>query len=272
MKHKDIHIVFGPGSRGTLRVSGVVPENSAEIVCMYDVLTYGPLLDIPPSAAEIQERKEWLSKMWPIDCYDEPDQNIVDRDTTIIQSLAGRETGRIFFWTGRRAGEILGTARLFTLLAGYGREIYIADFPNVAVSRWDGAIIYPDSLSMTAPEQVGEIARRFRRVGEEELPRWSDIWREALSDGAMLRILDEEGQISGVDISWFDRFLESRCTDEFQKAARIIGMVLTYDMWGDVGDGYLNWRLKALVESGRLQARGLLNQIRDYEVRLPALE
>jgi hypothetical protein len=36
-----------------------------------------------------------------------------------------------------------------------------------------------------------------------------------------------------------------------------------------VGDMFLNRRLKHLVASGRLEARGELKEIRDYEVRLP---
>ena len=271
MERKDIHIVFGAASGGTLRVSGELREGVAEIVCMNDVLTYGPLVDISSSAVEMHRRREWLSEVWSIDGSDA--MQVLDADAAIITSLAGRVSvaDRIYLWTGYDAGEILGTARLLSHLAERGAEIYMADYPNVAVTRWDGATIYPDSLAVTAPEQVGEILRRFRRVENEELPRWTAIWREALSDGAMLRILDGEGKISGVDVSYVDHLLEDRCTGEFQKAARVVGYVLCdlYDMRIVLGDSFLNWRLKHLVAAGRLRARGVLNYLRDYEVCLP---
>jgi hypothetical protein len=178
--------------------------------------------------------------LWPIDCYYRPGLNIVDSDLETIRSLAEGipAGGRRFFWTGYRAGEILGTARMLHHGVGRGAEIYMADFPNIPVKRHDGVTLYPDCLAMTAQEQVKEIACRFRRVQEDELPRWSDIWREALSDGAVLRILDGEGKISGVDISGFDQFLERRCAGDFQKAARVIGYTLCdlFDLGWPVGD------------------------------------
>lgn len=271
MQQKDIHIVFGLSSRGTLRASGEIREEGGEIICMQDVLAYGPLVDISSSAADVHRRKEWLSEVWFADRVHEV--KVVDEDAEIITSLAGRVSAadRIYLWTGYAAGEILGTARLLSHLPEREAEIYMADFPNEAVTRRDGSTMYPDSLAVTAPEQVGGILRRFRRVGEDELPRWKAIWREAMSEGAMLRILDREGKPAGVDVSYPDPLLTRRCTGEFQKAARIIGYTLCdlFDLGIVLGDAFLNWRMKHLVAEGRLRSRGVMSHIRDYEVCLP---
>ena len=68
----------------------------------------------------------------------------------------------------------------------------------------------------------------------------------------------------------FDRMLLERATERWQKAAMIIGRVMTSvgeDEWP--GDTHLAKRLQALVAAGKLESQGNLSRIGFSEVRLP---
>lgn len=73
-----------------------------------------------------------------------------------------------------------------------------------------------------------------------------------------------------VSDSDFDLRLLAHATKNWQKAARVIGLIL---MEGDdehwPGDEFLATRLKALVAAGKLESQGDLTKIRFSEVRLP---
>ena len=87
----------------------------------------------------------------------------------------------------------------------------------------------------------------------------------------MLWILDKNGQIVAKDETYFDSLLMSYCTNEFQAPARIIGQALghLFRTGHDfIGDGYLSWRLKQLVLMNKIEIRGKLEKMQDYEVKL----
>jgi hypothetical protein len=71
----------------------------------------------------------------------------------------------------------------------------------------------------------------------------------------------------------FDKMLLERATERWQKAARIIGQIMTEIGESDwPGDEYLAERLQALAASGALESQGDLSHIRLSEVRLPQKE
>lgn len=267
-RNKDTHIVFGRASKGTFDRSGVF--NGDRLVCLYDVMNIGPVCE-PGQPEKAEARKKWLAEIYDGSlCFDDsrPEANIVDQDLETIEKLA-RETGpddRLFLWTGFDPNEILGTARLLSHLLVKSENIFRADFPNVAVTTRLGKTVYPKALYVTDPSQVGEFRTRFIRLTDTKLAEWKNTWERFRTDDFVLRTLDREGKLTAQDEACFDGLLKSRCTDEFQHPARIVGHTLI-DTDSNTGEGYLYWRLKHLIGAGELEARGTLESPRTYEVR-----
>ena len=68
----------------------------------------------------------------------------------------------------------------------------------------------------------------------------------------------------------FDEMLLALATTRWQKAARVIGQIMTAvseDDWP--GDAFLSKRVQALVTAGKLESQGDLSRIRYSEIRLP---
>lgn len=264
MKQKDIHVVFGRSAKGTFIASQEFDLNEIQLICLEDNLNIGPICDLY-SSEDIVKRKEWESKLFG----DTPDLNPIEGDIEAIKSIveSPRKMGNIFLWTGCYANEIINTARLLYHLSQHEKSVFIVDFANVAVKRQiDGMTIYPRTLSATAPFQVKEVLNHFKLINENQLLKWESIWEDMLTRDTMLRVLGEDGEIHHKNETYLDTFLELNCKDEFQGAAWVIGRTLC-DIDFAVGDGYLNWRLKQLSLKGKIETRGKLKEIRDYEVR-----
>jgi phage antirepressor YoqD-like protein len=261
MKRKDTHIVFGRGGRGTLIHSKEFDLDNIRLICLEDTLNIGPVCDLY-SPEKIAKREEFFNnfEFCPPVCEDIKILRTFVKDT--------EKSDRIFLWTGFDALEILGTARILYYLQKLDKNIFITDFPNIPVKNIFGKTIYPTALVQTSLTQVREIAKHFNRITDEKLTEWGQLWEKINAGNSMLKILDRSGEILETDETYFDALLESNCSNEFQNAARVIGKTLV-DIYFNVGDGYLNWRLKQLCLMKKIESRGTLNEIRDYEVKLP---
>ncbi|MEL3972751.1 DUF3658 domain-containing protein [Rossellomorea oryzaecorticis] len=89
---------------------------------------------------------------------------------------------------------------------------------------------------------------------------WKTLWRNE--------------RLNGVSEDYYDEFILDTAkriltenNNEFIKAGRVIGEVLGH-IDQTVGDDFLEWRLRMLIGTGVLEAKGTFTSIRDYRVRL----
>ncbi len=250
MQKENIHIVFGKIGRRTLIDSKVIDLNKSQIISFDDILNIGPACDIN-AIEDIQKRIDWLQKIFG----DNPNPP-VEQDLNSIEKIVNDadNINELFIWTGNCASEKISTARLIYHLLKLDKPIFIANFNT------------PVRSNQTATFQVKDIIEQFDRIDKSRLHDWRNLWEKVKSENARLWILDKKGQIAVKKIDYFDSSLLTNCDDKFQKAARVIGETLV-DIDFDVGDSYLNWRLKQLALNGKLETRGRLIEIRDYEVK-----
>jgi len=261
MQEKDTHIIFDRCGKGTFVQSKAFDLDKIRLICLEDcLLNIGPLCDLSTSE-NAEKRLNWLSKIGDFD---------LDFVTKDLKTLEHFETNdNIFLWAGYCASEILSTARFLYHLPKHKGNIFIADFPNIPSNDVHGNVIYPTSLTVCSLDNVSNVAKHFKQLTDEDITKWRKIWEKIRLGDSMLRVMNQNGEILEKDETYFDSVLMSYCTNEFQNSAKIIGTALCYDIDFAVGDGFVNWRLKQLVLNNKLEARGILNEIRDYEVKLP---
>lgn len=261
MQKENIHIVFGRIGKRTLIYSKVIDLNKTQIISFDDILNIGPTCDIDTNE-DIQIRINWLQKVFGTN-----PNSPVEQDIKSIGAIVRNadNINRIFIWAGHCASEIISTARLIYHLTKLDKPIFIANF-NTSVKSIHGDIIYPKTLDQTAAFQVKDIFERFEVIDKSKLADYISLWEKVKSENGELWICDNNGKINVEKTDYFDSYLLSHCNENFQKAARIIGETLV-DTDFNVGDSYLNWRLKQLSLSGNIETKGKLNEIRDYQVR-----
>lgn len=180
--------------------------------------------------------------------------------------IANYRNERIYLWTGLSAAEIITTARLLYNFQVRHNNISVFDFSNFTMKNARGEEVHPEILGATDLSRVNEIHKHFRPLTEDELLKFRELWKRVKVTNSLVWILDN-GQIIDKDETYFDSFLLSRCTNEFQTPARVVGHTLC-DTNFNVGDAFLNYRLKQLTLMQKLEYRGAMKEMRDYEVRL----
>jgi hypothetical protein len=116
------------------------------------------------------------------------------------------------------------------------------------------------SLGMLNPNRIGRdrMWDLAEPLHEGTRNRYRDLWQQLRKENAPLRVTDGEKLVSA-PITTFDRQLTSYATNEWQKAARLVGEALASQMDDDliqVGDIVLAARIDAIVESGDLEMQG----------------
>lgn len=268
MQQKRHHIVFGKIAQATLLESKQLNLDEIELICLEDSLNFAPLCDLY-SVDAIEKRKKWISETFETSLVHYKLSDAVDKDIETIKKLISHAASidEIYLWTGFIGSEVVGTARLLFYLLPLNKKIFIADYPNISLKSIYGKTIYPPTLYTTSSEDIEEVLKHFRLLSKNDLKLWCDTWERLLSENALIRILHENGKVSSENETFFDSSLLSNCQTEFQSAARVIGTTLV-DIDFGVGDNYLNWRLKKLAAMKKVEVRGRLEEIRDYEVRL----
>lgn len=273
MLKENIHIVFGRIGRRTLIDSNAIDLNNSEIISLDDVLNIGPACDID-GGEDIQKRINWLQKIYgdysilPVEKeYEFYPSLPVEQDLKNIETIVENadDINQLFIWTGCAASEMISTARLIYHLSKFNKPVYVANF-NIPVRSLHGRILYPKALNQTDTFQVKDIFEQFELIDKKGLAEWTKLWGKVKTGKGELWILDSKGQITIENTDYIDSFLLAHCKEDFQKAARVIGETLC-DTGFNVGDSYLNWRLKQLAIDGKIEAKGKLVEIRDYEVK-----
>ena len=268
MKHRDIHIVFGGCAKGLFIQSKKINLDSIQLICLDDCLNLGPICDLN-SVEEIEKRNNWLSKVFEVPMFINENEVLafIKRDIETIKTLIDNyKNEKIYLWTGLVASEIIHTSRLLYHLQPCSNNVFVFDFSNFSMKNIHGEVVCPRCLGATDLSRVDDVEKHFRQLTDEELSRFRKLWERVRFGNSLLWILDS-GQIVEKDEDYFDSFLLSYCTHEFQHPARIIGYTLCAVDF-NVGDSYLNHRMKQLALMKKVEIRGELKQMRDYEVRL----
>ena len=261
MINRDIHIVFGEFARGLFIKSNKFDLDSIQLISLNDCMNLGPICDLD-SDEEIEKRNNWLSKIFE----DEMFVYIKGDIETLKMLIDNYRNEKIYLWTGLVASEIIHTSRLLYHLQPCSNNVFVFDFSNFSMKNIHGEVVHPRCLGATDLSRVDKVDKHFRQVTDEELSQFRNLWERIKFGNSLLWILDD-GRIVEKDETYFDSFLLSYCTREFQRPARIIGNTLcTFDF--NIGDLYLNYRMKQLALMKKVEFRGILKQMRDYEVRL----
>ena len=101
------------------------------------------------------------------------------------------------------------------------------------------------------PQERDELAADWLRLTKEDHP---------------VRLY-EDGKIRGCDETLYDGALLAQCTRAFKKAIVVAGHVMGANM-GIVGDTFLFYRIRAMVERGVLETQGIAEEFGDTLVRV----
>ena len=123
------------------------------------------------------------------------------------------------------------------------------------------------NLAMYAPEQLSDLYKGNQPMHSEDRSCFSQIWKRLSNENSFYRIMEkEESEIISVDENYFDQYILSFITNEFQVTKFIIGQILR-DGSHNISDTTIEWNIRKLIDIGILEFEGKLSTMDVYAVR-----
>lgn len=267
-----LHIVFGQSSIANLKAAFELdPQLEGEILCYEDDLAVGPLfiLDTPDGRAA---RRDWWNAVQDITVPPPAEGEVVPPPEDPVRSLKARlreeEELVIWIWAGQNPTDVCGYFWLVSQLDRFSGRIHLIYLNNLPFLNEKNGVFYPTHLSQILPKEYLKAKKLAREVSLAEFELDGDEWRRLMNENAGVRLLEGGKKIRGEAATYYDKDLLAATGKEFAKASKSSSAVIGKLKY-PVMDHYLNWRLKELVKEGKLEARGELKSLKDYEIRQP---
>ncbi|MEZ2444217.1 DUF1835 domain-containing protein [Chitinophaga sp. RCC_12] len=275
-----IHIVFGQSSVPVLGEAIAMDEKmSGEIRCFEDDLSVGPLFILDTKEGRAGRRQFWqqLAGIEPVApaAGEEPaaeevtgDPDDADLFKSLKAQLKEDPEQEVWIWAGQNARDVCGYYWLVSQLYDFAGRIHIIYLNNLPFLNEKGAVFYPTHLHQILPKEFLKAKKLARPISLAEYELDGDEWHRLMNENAGIRLLEGGKKIKGEPTLFYDKELLSQSGKEFVKAWRVVQQV-TGKLKYPVMDQFLGWRLKELIREGKLESRGDLKTIRDFEVKQP---
>nr|WP_307802533.1 DUF1835 domain-containing protein [Bacillus sp. XF8] len=272
---KHVHIAFGDSPAGCIKYMLKQANLTEDYVILFsDAFSIGPIHQLELEAGQVG-RQQWLSRnLNSYDLYFEEEYL-----STFRQSMEELQSIPldipITIWKADNAHEHVG---LCFVLA------HLQDRDTIQVINTSKAYreLLPEAYDIRgtgelSPEQLAIIYEKYENsasLTEEERKGFEQEWKLLSETTDLLRIWNKN-QVKSVQEDYFDSFIiecaknleKERTEGDFYKAPRLIGEVLG-NLEQSVGDVFLEYRLRKLIQQGVFEMEGTLKAMRYYSVKL----
>lgn len=260
---------------------------TGDILCFEDDLSVGPLFILDTKEGRDNRKLFWqqLAGTAPLpvaanenemaDAAAPPVQEALEEapdDADRFKALKARLKEdaelEIWIWAGQNARDVCGYYWLVSQLYDFAGRIHIIYLNNLPFLNEKGAVFYPTHLHQILPKEFLKARKLARPISLAEYELDGDEWHRLMNENAGIRLLEGGKKIKGEPTLFYDKELLTQSGKEFGKAWKVVQQV-TGKLKYPVMDQFLGWRLKELIREGKLESRGELKTIRDFEVKLP---
>lgn len=264
------HIVVGDMAAQPLAEAIEANEELAgEIVVIKDLLNVGPLR----KTEEGQKFSELRSAFWQQVVVNEKTPIQVDDTEKILAvsaAMAANEEVKAWLWVAPWPADICTWLWLTKYLGKYPGRFFVVNIAGLPFLDANGKVFYPKNISELSSREVIKARRLARQVSYAETETDGEDWRKLVDGNSWIRTLEGAKRITGRGDDFYDGQLVSFCSQQFQKASKIVNQALTkFNI--PTGDLYLGWRLRTLVAQDRLHGQGDATKgLKDFDVKLPS--
>ena len=271
-----VHIVFGESSVPALSGAFELDELlKGEVIYFEDDLSVGPLFILDTKDGQAARKQWWMQltgAQAPV--LAEGAEEVIEEDDfekfrQLKARLKAEPEQEVWIWAGQNARDVCGYYWLISQLYDFAGRIHIIYLNNLPFLNEKGGVFYPTHLHQILSKEFLKAKKLSRPVSLAEFEIDGDEWSRMMNENAGIRLLEGGKKIKGEPTAFYDKDLLAQVTAELQKAFKVIGLV-TGKLKYPVMDQFLGWRLKELIRQGKIESKGELKTIRDFEVKLPA--
>ena len=266
-----IHIVFQHADVNLLKEAMKLDESmNGDVVEIKDEWGVGPLKDIDTEEGW-QTRIEWWKGLLAGSPYEKVMGTFDDRETVRVlkEKLEADENLEAWIWMGQNQHDVTGYYWLMPQLKPYQGRILVLYLNNLPFINEKGHLFYPWSVHDILPKEVVKAKKLARPITLSEFEVDPDEWKKISDENATVRILEGGKKIVGKDESFYDSEVLKNITNEWQRATRVLTNTL-HRMKIKTGDVFLMWRMKHLINEGKIETMGDVNAgWKEFDVRKP---
>jgi len=270
-----IHIVFNESEIELMQKVIELDESlSGEVIQIKDDFAVGPIMGIDTEEGW-QSRLDWIRSMLQYSPYKEELAGSFD-DRESVKQLRGKleanESEQVWIWMAQNQHDVCGYYWLMSQLKEYQGRIMVLYLNNLPFINEKGQLFYPSWLSEIQPKEFLKAKKLSRPITSSEFEVDPDEWKKLCEENAMVRILEGGKKIGNRDETFYDAEIIRNLTKEWQKASRVFSNILNR-MKVKTGDVFLMWRMRELINSGKVEAMGEMNKAwKDVDLRVHADE
>jgi hypothetical protein len=266
-----IHIVFNSADVEVLKNVFLLDESlTGSIIEIKDDYAVGPIVNIFKDEGIAIRKNWWRMVLEGGDLDGFVDKGIVDdakQVEIILQQLNEDPNQVVWIWAAQNKHDVCGYFWLMSQLAVYQSRIFILYLNNLPFFNEKGSIFYPNWLHVIPPKEFIKAKKLARPITLSEFETDPDEWKRLMEEDKMVRLLEGGKKLAQYDDDFYDKGLLNYITKDWQKANRVIQQFLQKNNH-TTGDAYLLWRLKELINAEKIEAKGLLKGMKDFEVKL----
>ena len=256
-----IHIVFETANIAVLQQAIELDETiQGTILEIKDDYAVGPLGDIYATEG-YQLRRDWWKNLLEFSPYTEQLDLVDDKLAVhhLLKQLDEEPETEVWIWMAQNAHDVCGYYWLTSQLKDYQGRVQVLYLNNLPFINEKGQIFYPSYLHEIQPKEFLKAKRLARPITLSEFEVDPDEWKKHCMESAMVRFLEGGKKIIGKEVSFFDKDILAHINSEPQKLNKILTNTLS-KMKVKTGDVFLVWRIRELINEGRLEAIGDWNK------------
>jgi hypothetical protein len=266
-----IHVVFQHADVEALRKSfSIDPTMEGEIVEIRDEYAVGPINDIYTEEG-IENRHHWWREILKDGHYngiaDDGHVNDNKEVTDLKSKLTESPEEVVWIWAAQNKHDVSGYYWLMSQLKDFQGRIFILYLNNLPFINEKGNIFYPTSLFQIQPKEFVKAKKLARPITLSEFEIDPDEWAKLGRENKGVRLLEGGKKLVQKEYDYYDNELLTFINKDWAKVSKLF-----QQYYGKVkettGDAYLLWRLKQLIDEGKIEMQGNMQNMKEFEVRL----
>jgi hypothetical protein len=270
-----IHIVFEEANIEALRKSFELDASLfGEIISIQDEFAVGPITDIFSKEGAENRRQWWREILKDGHYHAEVEDGHVDDEKEVAElksKLKENPQEVVWIWAAQNKHDVCGYYWLMSQLKDYQGRVFILYLNNLPFINEKGNIFYPTSLFQIQPKEFVKAKKLARPITLSEFEIDPDEWAKLGRENKGVRLLEGGKKLVQKEYDYYDNVLMTFITKNWTKVSKLFQQYYT-KVKDTTGDVYLLWRLKQLVEDGKIEMQGNMQNMKEFEVRMPGVD
>lgn len=270
-----IHIVFQHADVEALRKSFAIDASmEGEIVEIKDDYAVGPIKEIYTEEGIATRLQWWKDILSGGHHHGIADDGHVDDNKEVRELKAKLDENKgeiVWIWAAQNKHDVSGYYWLMSQLKEYQGRISILYLNNLPFINEKGNIFYPTNLFQIQPKEFVKAKRLARQITLSEFEVDPDEWSKLGNEDKGVRLLEGGKKLIQKDYSYYDNELLKFINNDWQKVNKMFTQFFNKAK-ETTGDAYLLWRLKVMIEEGKIDVQGDMRNMKEFEVKIKSPE